>query len=491
MKLSEETNPYWSTFVRSEAFTTLQAALNLGFFEVVDSKYSAAQISTILAISPFATIVMLEHLDSLGLINYHQNLDTYSNSELAISLLLSSSKDKQWREYLAKHYSAPITATAYLEAVKSRNFSFPDPPFIKGDTGSEILTRIYKDRLTLPIAFAAHHLGIVPYIHAQRQATPMRIASHFNITDGHAHEILDSLHSTGILSLSHNSYSLTPAGEELTLPERAGAPNPYFWGGTIEVIGAAMITPESLVLKIRSVPAAGAGPGAENPMMARVETSAADARRFAAHMRAQMQRAGERIAALPIWRGTERVLDVAGGTGHYLAALAAAHPALTGAVLETPHTDAAARAALAAAGLAGRVRVVTGSMWDPAAWAGLRGQHDTVLLSYVLHDWRPRDATRLLAAAAAAAAAAPGGRVLVHDQFLRDGGQSHPDKAGFGRLVYYWTDEGAQYRLSEVVAMAHSAGLALEAVHPADGALSDLLVLRPARSRPARADGEL
>ncbi len=434
---------------------------------------------------------MLEHLDSLGLMKYHQNLDTYSNSDVSISFLLSSSKNKQWREYLAKHYSSPITATSYLEAVKSHNFSFPDPPFIKGDTGSEFLTRIHKDRLTLPIAFAAHHLGILPYIHAQRQATPMRIANHFNITDGHAHEMLDSLHSTGILSISHNSYSLTPAGEELALPERAGAPNPFFWGGTIEVIGSAMITPESLVLKIRSAPAAGAGPGAGNPMMARVETSAADARRFAAHMRAQMQHAGERIAASPLWRGTERVLDVAGGTGHYLAALAAAHPALTGAVLETPHTDAAARAALAAAGLAGRVGVVTGSMWDPAAWAALRGQHDTVLLSYVLHDWRPRDATRLLAAAAAAAAAAPGGRVLVHDQFLREGGRSPPDKAGFGRLVYFWTDEGAQYRLSEVVAMAHAAGLTLESVHPADGALSDLLVLRPARSRPAHAEGEL
>jgi Mn-dependent DtxR family transcriptional regulator len=474
------------TFVRSEAFTTLQAALNLGLFEVVDAKYPAAEISTMLSISPYATVVMLEHLDSLGLVKYYQNLDTYSNSDISTSHLMSSNKTKQWREYLAKHYSIPVTANSYLEAVKSHNFSYPDPPYIKGDSGSETLTRIHTDRLTLPIAFAAHHLGIFPYIHAQRQATPMRIAKHFNITDGHAHEMLASLHSTGILSLSHNSYSLTPAGEELALPERAGAPNPYFWGGTIEVIGSAMITPESLVLKARSAPAAGAGPGAGSPMMARVETGAADARRFAAHMRAQMQRAGERIAALPLWRGTERVLDVAGGAGHYLAALAARHPALRGAVLETPHTDAAARDALAAAGLSGRLGVVAGSMWDPAVWARVQRQYDTVLLSYVVHDWRPRDAVRLLASAAAAAAAVPGGRVLVHDQFLREQGGSPPDKAGFGRLVYYWTDEGAQYRLSEVVAMAHEAGLVLDAVHPADGALSDLLVLLPARARAAR-----
>ena len=424
---------------------------------------------------------------------YDQSSDTYANSDISESFLLANSANQVWRKYLREIYNVSFTATTYFEEVTSRKYLATEISTLPKDEGGNVLSRILLDRLTMPIAFTAHQLGLFPFLHVSPGVSFTAVAERFSMDPRHSREILDGLCETGILARTNDTYSLTSEGEELALAERSGSPNPFFWGGTIEVIGSGMITPESLVQRIlqraASVEAARTGPGGDNPMMAQVETSEADARRFARHMRAQMQRAGERIADLPIWRGDERVLDVAGGSGHYLAALAARHPALAGSVLETPRTDAAAREALGAAGLGGRLGVVTGSMWEPSAWVALRGRYDVVFYSYVLHDWRPRDVVRLLAAAADTAASVPDGRVLVHDMFLRDGGRSPADKAGFGRLVWYWTDEGAQYRLSDVAAMAAAAGLHLEGVHPADGALSDLLVFRPARGADAAARG--
>jgi SAM-dependent methyltransferase len=103
-----------------------------------------------------------------------------------------------------------------------------------------------------------------------------------------------------------------------------------------------------------------------------------------------------------------RVLDIGGGSGVYVAALASALP-VTGAVLERPPVDGAARALITRRGLTDQIEVVTGDMFaDP-----LPEGYDLHLFSHVLHDW-DEDAVRVLLEASFAALA-PGGHLVDHD----------------------------------------------------------------------------
>ncbi|CBG75821.1 putative methyltransferase [Streptomyces scabiei 87.22] len=75
------------------------------------------------------------------------------------------------------------------------------------------------------------------------------------------------------------------------------------------------------------------------------------------------------------------VVDVAGGNGELLGRVLAAHPRLSGVLLERPHAVEAARLRLEKAGLGGRCAFLAGDFADVPAGG------DVYLLSRVLHDW--------------------------------------------------------------------------------------------------------
>lgn len=99
-----------------------------------------------------------------------------------------------------------------------------------------------------------------------------------------------------------------------------------------------------------------------------------------------------------------RIVDVGGGQGGLLLPLLARGEA-EGLLFDEAHAQPAARAAIAAAGLAGRCRFVAGDFFASVP-AG-----DLLLLKSVLHDWEDPDARRILAACRAALL--PGGRLWL------------------------------------------------------------------------------
>jgi predicted O-methyltransferase YrrM len=113
-----------------------------------------------------------------------------------------------------------------------------------------------------------------------------------------------------------------------------------------------------------------------------------------------------------------RLLDVGGGSGVYSIAVARSFPHAHATVLEASPVDRIARRTISAAGLDGRIDVVTADMFTDS-WPA---DHDTHLFSNVLHDWNEADCLRLLAKSVAALP--HGGRLLIHDMLLDD------DKAG-------------------------------------------------------------
>jgi len=145
-----------------------------------------------------------------------------------------------------------------------------------------------------------------------------------------------------------------------------------------------------------------------------------EAGRYSAAMTAG-SRFGDRLPDAVDLSGARCVVDLGGGDGGVLAALLTACPQVRGVLLDRPEVVPRAEAALAAAGVADRVRVVGGDMFDTGAIP--RG--DVYLLSRVLHNWSDEHCRALLSAVRAVTG--PDGRVLLVERMIRSGTPAGPD----------------------------------------------------------------
>ena len=122
--------------------------------------------------------------------------------------------------------------------------------------------------------------------------------------------------------------------------------------------------------------------------------------------RSQALIADDVLDAFPL-RGVRRWLDVGGGEGTFLCALAARSAGIALMLFDLPPVAARARAAFESRGLAARSQVFEGSFLDDPLPPGA----DVVSLVRVLHDHDDESARLLLRRVHAALA--PGGRVLI------------------------------------------------------------------------------
>jgi SAM-dependent methyltransferase len=121
----------------------------------------------------------------------------------------------------------------------------------------------------------------------------------------------------------------------------------------------------------------------------------------------------ERLAALE-WREGEVVVDIGGGNGALLSALARRRPELRGIVFDLPETERDEAA------LGERIEFVEGSFFESVP-AG-----DTYVLSGILHDWDDDRAGAILSTIRAAAPA--GARVLATESVIPPGNEPNGAK---------------------------------------------------------------
>ncbi len=107
------------------------------------------------------------------------------------------------------------------------------------------------------------------------------------------------------------------------------------------------------------------------------------------------------------------VVDVGGGNGALLAGVLRANPNLRGALFDLRAGLAGAAEAMAAAGVADRVKIVEGSFFDAVP----KGD-DVYMLKAILHDWDDENAARILATCRAAMP--PEARLLVVERLVPD-----------------------------------------------------------------------
>lgn len=176
---------------------------------------------------------------------------------------------------------------------------------------------------------------------------------------------------------------------------------------------------------------------------------------FAAQFTAAMDCRGAYLApalakALDLSR-SERVLDIAGGSGIYACALVDQNPGLCATVLERAPMDRVTLSHVSQRGFSERVAVLAGDMFEDAYPA----DHDVHLLSNVLHDWDEAAARKLLAKSAAALPVS--GRLLIHDALL-DADKSGPIEVAEYSVFLMLTTVGRCYSVSELSGWLQSLG---------------------------------
>jgi SAM-dependent methyltransferase len=200
----------------------------------------------------------------------------------------------------------------------------------------------------------------------------------------------------------------------------------------------------------------------DDPAFARSITAAMDARGAAL-----APALADAIADLPF----DGVLDIGGGSGVYVSALAGRRPEARAAVLERPPVDDAARTILRELGES-RVEVVTGDMFG----ARLPDGFDLHVYSHVFHDWPEPEVRALLRSSFAALP--PGGWLVDHDTHI------HRDKTGplpiaeYSVLLMHST-HGKCWSTGELGEMLADAGFAVHDLRPTAADRTALVARKP------------
>lgn len=162
------------------------------------------------------------------------------------------------------------------------------------------------------------------------------------------------------------------------------------------------------------------------------------------------------------WPAHRSVLDVGGCAGDLVGRLVADHPALTGHVFDLPQMKAPFDERMAALGLSGRTVFHAGDFFrDPLPRA------DVLVFGHVLHNWSP--GRREILMRKAFEAVNPGGVLLVHDRMLTEGGAgggADVDGLVASLIMALVTEEGSEYGVGELTALAEAAGFASTSCRP-------------------------
>jgi len=189
------------------------------------------------------------------------------------------------------------------------------------------------------------------------------------------------------------------------------------------------------------------------------EAAPAQVADYSALMAASQPMVAAEVLAAYDFRRHRTLLDVGGGEGAFLSAVAAAAPALKLHLFDLPAVAERARGRFAAAGLAARTRCFGGDFMADKLPPGA----DLISFVRVLHDHDDAVVAALLAKARAALP--PGGRVLVAEPMAGTAGAEPMGEAYFGFYLLAM-GRGRPRRPEELAAMLTEAGFATPRLLP-------------------------
>jgi ubiquinone/menaquinone biosynthesis C-methylase UbiE len=168
------------------------------------------------------------------------------------------------------------------------------------------------------------------------------------------------------------------------------------------------------------------------------------------------------VIATGAFQSARTILDLGGGGGGYAAVLARALPSVQMALADLPQIIPIARRYLMGKGLHDGVEFVPADFRKGNC--GIEGRKfDCVFLSHILHDFDRVDASAIVAHAARLAR--PGGKLVILDVLVPDGGHQNPVEALFDLMMLVEVPRGRAHRISDVATWLQSAGMAPPKAH--------------------------
>lgn len=156
------------------------------------------------------------------------------------------------------------------------------------------------------------------------------------------------------------------------------------------------------------------------------------------------------LAGAVDWSGTDRLLDIGGGTGSFLRAILSSAEGVRGTLFELPPVAEIAQGKLK--DLGDRVEVVAGDVFEDPLPEG----HDAVLIANMVHLWQPGKNRDLLNRVRKAVE--PGARLLLAD-FWTNADKTEPEMAAYTAGDFFLVNgEGDVYSVDEVTAWLGEAG---------------------------------
>jgi acetylserotonin N-methyltransferase len=319
------------------------------------------------------------------------------------------------------------------------------------------LSHIYQGAIVV-----ADDMGIFTALN-ERTATISELAERLDFDERATGVLVRLLASLGLLVPRQERFQLTDEARLYLLKS-----SPYYWGHMMHV-GVNQWHQSTLAAALKkknSGNAAGpegmpksAGTGRSVDGWAEGIISLEQAGDIAARMHSHSLVPAIGAARNYDFTGINSILDVGGGSGCFMIAIAQAHREMRSTILELPAMCAVAQTYIKTGGVADRVDTLAIDMFRQP-WP--RG-YDAVFFSNVWHDWNFRTCTWL--AARAYEILPGGGRIMLHEMLLDDDGAGPAAAAGFSMLMLLAT-QGQQFTFAELRTILENVGFAgIESKH--------------------------
>jgi len=291
----------------------------------------------------------------------------------------------------------------------------------------------------------AHKLKLFPLLASGPQTLP-DVCAALGIKPRPARAILAASSAQGFVRVSGESYSLTPLAEKY-LVETSPTYFGFLWDLTIGVADDNL----SFSSVERGVLTDAVQVVQDEHVFQTVAEQAEMARAFTRGMHSLSVGPGLAWPQAIELSGTERMLDVGGGSGAHAIGAVTRWPHLRAIVLDLPPVCEVAGEFIAKGGLQDKIETRSGDIFeDPFPEADLH------FYSNIYHDWSREKGVVLTQKSFRSLPA--GGRIVVHEMLLDDDKAGPLTTAGYSIGMLLWSADGGQYSGQELTEMLAEAG---------------------------------
>lgn len=320
--------------------------------------------------------------------------------------------------------------------------------------------------LNVPAVSSALELGIFESLH-EEPASAGTLAARLGYQERTLRALLPLLSHLNFLDDYNGGYQLTALARHYMLKD-----SPFCWNGVFVREGRMQTRHKLLVESITGRKEDHQGQDRPGEKWESGQVNSDMAAEVTAFMHSHSMAAAVGMTHSLDFEDVSRVLDVGGGSGCFVIALAQMRQDLTGTVMELPAICELANQYIADAGVSERVDTVTVDMFRQAWPVG----YDTHFFSNIFHDWS-FDTCRQLAKSSFDALP-PGGKILLHEMLLDDSGKGPYHAIAFSLLMAIGT-KGQQFTLPQLVEILESAGFINISSHHSYGYYSIIRAEKP------------